>query len=306
MPGSQELEHGLFTSDLSVNEFLLVKQVGFHPLGLVMGSSIYHIGLQKGNWGSSQELTKLTAAMYNARELAMNRMEEEADQLGADGVVGVRLDVNFYEWGHDSAEFIAVGTAVKAEDGNSYRNKLGKPFTSDLSGQDFWTLAQTGLHAPSVGHGHLRLPHRPPGDRPGPGPDRPKQGAGELHPSDVRRPRAGHEAYAGRGHQPGCHRCGRYEAGRKKPPVGGPHDRVPVARDGRRPAGRVRGDHPASADHDHHLRQLSAVGPAQPARLRFRAHDPRFCRLLGDGGRAAGVGAGLLLRANIQLVQLFV
>jgi len=140
----QELEHGLFTSDLSVNEFLLVKQVGFHPLGLVMGSSIYHIGLQKGNWGSSQELTKLTAAMYNARELAMNRMEEEADQLGADGVVGVRLDVNFYEWGHDSAEFIAVGTAVKAEDGTSYRNKLGKPFTSDLSGQDFWTLAQTG------------------------------------------------------------------------------------------------------------------------------------------------------------------
>src|SRR3984957_19934865 len=110
-------QHQFFTSDLSVNEFLLVKQVGFHPLGLVMGSSIYHIGLQKGNWGSSQELTKLTAAMYNARELAMNRMEEEADQLGADGVVGVRLDVNYYEWGNDAAEFIAVGTAVKAENG---------------------------------------------------------------------------------------------------------------------------------------------------------------------------------------------
>ncbi len=140
----QELENGLFTSDLSVNEFLLVKHAGFHPLGLVMGSSIYHIGLQKGTWKSSQEMTKLTAAMYNARELAMNRMEEEAEQLGADGVVGVRLDVNFYEWGHDSAEFIAVGTAVKAEDGSSYRNKLGKPFTSDLSGQDFWTLVATG------------------------------------------------------------------------------------------------------------------------------------------------------------------
>jgi uncharacterized protein YbjQ (UPF0145 family) len=140
----EELEKGLFTSDLSVNEFLLVKEAGFHPLGMVMGSSIYHIGLQKGNWSSSQELTKLTAAMYNARELAMNRMEEEASQLGADGVVGVRLDVNFYEWGHDSAEFIAVGTAVKAEDGRSYLNKLGKPFTSDLSGQDFWALVQTG------------------------------------------------------------------------------------------------------------------------------------------------------------------
>ena len=85
--------------------------------------------------------------MYNARELAMTRMEEEAAELGADGVVGVRLDVNYYEWGKDAAEFIAVGTAVKAENGVSYRNKLGKPFTSDLSGQDFWTLMQTG-HIP--------------------------------------------------------------------------------------------------------------------------------------------------------------
>jgi uncharacterized protein YbjQ (UPF0145 family) len=143
----EQLEHGLFTSDLSVNEFLLVKEVGFHPLGFVMGSSIYHTGIQMRKWGQSQELTKLTEAMYNARELAMTRMEEEADELGADGVVGVRLDVNYYEWGSDAAEFIAMGTAVKAEDGTSYRNKLGKPFTSDLSGQDFWTLMQTG-HVP--------------------------------------------------------------------------------------------------------------------------------------------------------------
>jgi uncharacterized protein YbjQ (UPF0145 family) len=142
-----ELEHGLFTSDLSVNEFLLIKEVGFHPVGFVMGSSIYHIGLQTRKWSQSQELEKLTAAMYNARELAMNRMEEEATALGADGVVGVRLDVNYYEWGNDAAEFIAVGTAVKAENGASYRNKLGKPFTSDLSGQDFWTIMQTG-HVP--------------------------------------------------------------------------------------------------------------------------------------------------------------
>ena len=142
-----ELENGLFTSDLSVNEFLLIKEVGFHPVGFVMGSSIYHTGIQTRKWGQSQELTKLTEAMYNARELAMTRMEEEALELGADGVVGVRLDVNYYEWGKDAAEFIAVGTAVKAESGVSHRNALGKPFTSDLSGQDFWTLMHTG-HIP--------------------------------------------------------------------------------------------------------------------------------------------------------------
>jgi uncharacterized protein YbjQ (UPF0145 family) len=138
---------GMFTSDLSVNEFLLIKEVGFHPLGFVMGSSIYHLGIQTRRWSKSQELAKLTEAMYNARELAMTRMEEEAVELQADGVVGVRLDVNYYEWGSDTAEFIAMGTAVKAEDGRSYRNNKGIPFTSDLSGQDFWILMQTG-HIP--------------------------------------------------------------------------------------------------------------------------------------------------------------
>ena len=35
----------------------------------------------------------MTRALYHARELAMTRMEEEADALGADGIVGVRLTV---------------------------------------------------------------------------------------------------------------------------------------------------------------------------------------------------------------------
>src|SRR6201991_4639531 len=107
----------LFTSDLSVNEFLLVREAGFRPLGLVLGSSIYHVGLQIGRWGKNQELNVLSQAMYHARELAMSRMEAEADALGADGIVGVRLDVELKEFGSDIAEFMAVGTAVTAEPG---------------------------------------------------------------------------------------------------------------------------------------------------------------------------------------------
>jgi uncharacterized protein YbjQ (UPF0145 family) len=86
----------------------------------------------------------LTQAMYHARELAMTRMEEEADQLGADGVVGVRLDIGRYEWGADLAEFIAVGTAVKHREGEIHRAPNGRPFTSDMSGQDFATLLRAG------------------------------------------------------------------------------------------------------------------------------------------------------------------
>ncbi|MBO0850604.1 MAG: heavy metal-binding domain-containing protein [Pseudonocardia sp.] len=139
----------LFTSDLSVNEFLLVREAGFRPLGLVLGSSIYHVGFQFGRWGRNQELQTLSQAMYHARELAMTRMEAEAAALGADGIVAVRLEIEFKEFGADLAEFIAVGTAVKADapeppGGGSWRNNKNQPFTSDLSGQDFWTLIQAG------------------------------------------------------------------------------------------------------------------------------------------------------------------
>jgi len=145
---SQMSGHGggrtLFTSDLSVNEFLLVKEAGFDPVGLVVGSSIYHIGYQQSNWSQNQEMAVLTQAMYHARELAISRMEEEANALGADGVVGMRLEVGRYEWGESLAEFLAIGTAVRSRDGKSRRAPDGKPFTSDLSGQDFWTLLRAG------------------------------------------------------------------------------------------------------------------------------------------------------------------
>ncbi len=141
---------GFFTSDLSVNEFLLCQEAGFDPVGLVMGSSIYHIGFQQKNFYQNQELEVLTQAMYEAREHAMTRMEEEADLLGADGIVGVRLEVTRYEWGAAMAEFMAVGTAIKHRAGGNYRTSDNRPFTSDLSGQDFWTLLKSGYQPLSL------------------------------------------------------------------------------------------------------------------------------------------------------------
>jgi uncharacterized protein YbjQ (UPF0145 family) len=134
-----------FTSDLSVNEYYLIEQAGFEPLGFVMGSSFYHIGIQ---WTiapfQNYELDILTQALYHARENAMARMEEEAAVLGADGVVGVRLEVGQQMLSLGMAEFTAVGTAVRAlERDRDYRKPNGRPFTSDLTGQQFWTLLRT-------------------------------------------------------------------------------------------------------------------------------------------------------------------
>jgi uncharacterized protein YbjQ (UPF0145 family) len=136
--------HRLATTDFSVDELLLVQSMGFEPVGMVVGSSVYHVGYQRGAWNRNTELQVLTAAMYNARELAMSRMEAEAQALGASGVVGVRLDIRFLQWGEHIGEFIAVGTAVRQKDGQDWRADGGVPFTSDLSGQAFYKLLSAG------------------------------------------------------------------------------------------------------------------------------------------------------------------
>jgi uncharacterized protein YbjQ (UPF0145 family) len=136
---------GVFTSDLSVSEYVLLGEAGFEPLGFVVGSSIYHVGLQVGRWSQNQELQVLTQAMYSARELAMSRMRAEADHLGADGIVGVQLRMQMYAWGQDVLEFVATGTAVKAMGGTgAHRAPDGRAFTSDLSAQDFFRLLAAG------------------------------------------------------------------------------------------------------------------------------------------------------------------
>lgn len=141
----EEADSNAFTSDLSVNEFVLLHKLGFNPLGYVMGTSIYHVGLQYGNWRQSMELDVLTASMYNARSLAIDRMRTEAHALKADGVVGVHLAIQQHAWGAGELEFVAQGTAVRAKD-PAADPKLadGGPFTSDLSGQDLYTLVKAG------------------------------------------------------------------------------------------------------------------------------------------------------------------
>ena len=136
---------GVFTSDLSVSEYVLLGEAGFEPLGFVVGSSIYHVGLQVSRWGRNQELQILTQAMYSAREFAMARMRAEADHLDADGIVGVQLRMQMYAWGQSCLEFVATGTAVRHLAGQgAHRAPDGRAFTSDLSSQDFFRLLAAG------------------------------------------------------------------------------------------------------------------------------------------------------------------
>lgn len=146
--------HPLFSSDLSAKELLLTRQRGYQPLSQVMGSSIYHVGWQytrQYGWGTSmQELTVLSQAHQHAAMLALGRLEQEAVLLRAHGVIGVRFTRRSYEWGSDLLEYTAIGTAIKLPN-----VPLGqRPFLSDLSGQEFWTLLQAGYYPAGVVTGY--------------------------------------------------------------------------------------------------------------------------------------------------------
>lgn len=57
------------------------------------------------------ELTAYTQMMDEAREIATNRMVEEATKLGADAIIGVRYTSSSVMQG--AAEVMVYGTAVK-------------------------------------------------------------------------------------------------------------------------------------------------------------------------------------------------
>lgn len=85
-------------------------------LGLVRGNTIRarHVGsdimagLRTIVGGEIHEYAKL---LGEAREQAIDRMLDEARELGADGVVGVRFSTSVII--NNAAEMLAYGTAVK-------------------------------------------------------------------------------------------------------------------------------------------------------------------------------------------------
>lgn len=136
--GGERHDGRRFSSDLSVDEAVLLKEVGYEPRGLVVGSAVYHIGLQYYNWTDNQELEQLTSAMYQARQDAIHLMESHAHQVGGQGVVGLKLDVRVHG-SHGLAEFVAMGTAVA-----NPQVRSGGVWVSDLSGQDLYLLIRAG------------------------------------------------------------------------------------------------------------------------------------------------------------------
>lgn len=113
----QDKTHGAFTSDLSGQEFWLVVDKGYLPVGLVLGNAVFSMGALRSFLTGVRsafrgELKEYSQLMYDARELALKRMKDEADRLGADGIVGVDVRINETHGG-EVMEVTAIGTAIR-------------------------------------------------------------------------------------------------------------------------------------------------------------------------------------------------
>ena len=157
-----EIRHsGTWGSAVSTDEFAAIRSTGFEPAGQVLGAAVYNIGYTggfacPGAWtgfgrygvpavgvttvsgdGHFASFGPMVATLYEARRAAIARMTAECVQLGGHGVVGVTLSIGAFPAG--GLEFKAIGTAVRGPG-----PPLARPFTSDLSGQDFAKLFLDG------------------------------------------------------------------------------------------------------------------------------------------------------------------
>jgi uncharacterized protein YbjQ (UPF0145 family) len=141
-PGANGAGHGrgspgCFTAALSGHEVHLLARAGYLPLGIVSGVCAYHVGRRAfGTWAGSvqdnQEMTIYTEALYDARELAMGRLQDMALGLDADGVVGVVVTERTGVWGSHVIEFSCIGTAVRLVAGT--HQPLDPRLLMDLAG----------------------------------------------------------------------------------------------------------------------------------------------------------------------------
>lgn len=108
------------TCDMSNEELWNIVNLGYLPIRLVIGVSVYSLGLASRilSWGQSimgGQVHGLAEMLSEAREKALERIQNDAQDCNADKVVGVKTRV--YNLGNGLVEFMVIGTAIKKIDG---------------------------------------------------------------------------------------------------------------------------------------------------------------------------------------------
>lgn len=107
-----------FLCDLSARDFCVLSNSGWYPLDLVAGASFVHaprrgMGAAIGQSGQNVELTNYTETLYEAREAAMEELQESIQRAGGTGLVDAKVIDRPVEFARHVVEFLTYGTAIK-------------------------------------------------------------------------------------------------------------------------------------------------------------------------------------------------
>jgi uncharacterized protein YbjQ (UPF0145 family) len=111
-----------YTSELTGEELWNLTQLGYAPLRLLLGTSVYALGFAGGVSAFFQsfgrgEIDEVTRLVYDARENCLDHIRIEAEELKADGVIGIKVFI--HEIGSGLVEVMAIGTAIRRHPGVS-------------------------------------------------------------------------------------------------------------------------------------------------------------------------------------------
>jgi uncharacterized protein YbjQ (UPF0145 family) len=147
-PHMQHPEGHTVLTDLSGQEFVQLCKAGVRPVGIAAHTSVHYVPASwqtqratSGGWGTAmvnQELRDFTQGVYAAREKAVGTVVYQAEQLGADGIVGVRIDEharthsvrrNMVDCEDLEVTFHVMGTAIREDPGLADSHAAHKPKT---------------------------------------------------------------------------------------------------------------------------------------------------------------------------------
>lgn len=124
------------TSELSIDETLLLHSIGWEPVDLVFGVSWWSVPWGAWQWQTG-EVLEASNAFAGALTEAAEQLRDECVGAGGSGVVGVEVELRVTS---HHVDVTLTGTAIR---------RTGKPspgfeFISDLSGRDFALLTRSG------------------------------------------------------------------------------------------------------------------------------------------------------------------
>jgi uncharacterized protein YbjQ (UPF0145 family) len=165
-PGAEGSE-APFTSDFSCADFALAHELGIEPIRQVLGACVFQVGYQSlmaserplsgmpgfgGGEGYVARLDVITQAWNLARERALSRLRAEAQEAGAEAVIGVKLRARAERLGEGAGayaiDYSVIGTAVAhGRGGRRASAKDPRPplVLTELSVPDYAKLLRAGI-----------------------------------------------------------------------------------------------------------------------------------------------------------------